>query len=90
MKIAIFTVTDSGEDGRAKATILFASKDENERDEWLSDHINKAYFAKGESVQDLEQVAIAAKNQLNGLQLLALGMEQDKTRKIKAPPLRRS
>lgn len=83
MKQAIFTAVDNGIDGRDKSRIVFASINEAERDEWIATHPSGAWYRPDDIVKDLEKEAISARHFLNGLQLLALGMEQEQPKKKK-------
>ena len=71
-KQAIFLVTDSGGDGRARASIIYASTDEVERDDWHKNHENKNYYTCIDEVHDLDEVAKKAWKKLNGLEKLSL------------------
>jgi hypothetical protein len=71
-KQAVFLVTDNGVDGRDKESIIFASLDEKERDNWLANNKNRNYFSSVDRVVDLESESKNALGKLNQLDLLAL------------------
>lgn len=75
MKQAIFLIVDNGCDGRAKTSIIHAFTDEKVRDTALADHPNKGYYRPEDRVVDLETQRNLALTKLDGLDMLALGIE---------------
>ena len=72
MKQAVFLICDYGCDGKAKESIIYASTNEDERDDFFSNDPNKAYYLKVDRVYNLDQIAQQAWNRLDGLEKLAL------------------
>lgn len=74
MKQIVYTVIDSGIDGRAPSTVLYAAPSEEERDRLLNSDPSKMWRATGEQIVDLEVARKAALAKLNGIDRLALGL----------------
>jgi hypothetical protein len=90
MKQAIFLIVDNGCDGRNKTSIIHAFTDETVRDDALKNHPNKAYYRSEDCVVDLTEHAKTALMKLDGLDKLALGIENTpKTNKVLIKPIPR-
>lgn len=76
-KQAIFLACDYGIDGRAPRSIRFASLDEAERDAWIESSPNKAWLSPMDVVEDLEVAKEKALKKLDGLDRLALDLQQN-------------
>ena len=74
MKEIIYTVLDTGEDGRGKITEVFASKCEKERDTYLAlmPKYNKMLTISTEKIVNLEEIADILFSTLTPTQELAL------------------
>ena len=74
MKEIIYTVLDTGEDGRGKITEVFASKCEKERDTYLAlmPKYNKMLAISTEKIVNLEEIADTLFTSLTPTQKLAL------------------
>jgi len=72
MKQAVFLITGHGEDGRAPESIIFATLNEQERDQKFAADPNRNYFSKVDRVVDLADARNKALAKLNGLDKLAL------------------
>ena len=74
MKEIIYTVLDTGEDGRGKITEVFASKCEKERDTYLAlmSKYNKLLAISTEKIVNLEEIADTLFSTLTPTQKLAL------------------
>ena len=74
MKEIIYTVLDTGEDGRGKITEVFASKCEKERDTYLAlmTKYNKMLAISTEKIVNLEKIADTLLSTLTPTQKLAL------------------
>lgn len=75
MKQAIFLIIDNGEDGRGKSTIIHAFTDEIVRDDILENHPNKNYYRSEDRIVDLTVHRKLAIDKLDGLDKLALDIE---------------
>ena len=83
MKQAIFLIVDHGIEGREPESIQFAFTDETERDQFYEKHPNKPYFSMVDRVVDLEAHRKEALGKLNGLDKLALNLQDEsKPKKI--------
>lgn len=76
MKKAYFLVIDDGVEGQGPSKIVFASSQEKTRDNWLEMHPLKNYYRAEDKVLDLDQVRKNALSKLDGIERLALGIEQ--------------
>mgnify|MGYP003592013018 FL=1 len=74
MKEIIYTVLDTGEDGRGKITEVFASKCEKERDTYLAlmPKYNKMLAISTEKIVNLGEIADTLFSTLTPTQKLAL------------------
>ena len=74
MKEIIYTVLDTGEDGRGKITEIFASKCEKERDTYLTNmhKYNRMLAISTEKIVNLEEIADTLFSTLTPTQKLAL------------------
>ncbi|MCP4985232.1 MAG: hypothetical protein GY928_03915 [Colwellia sp.] len=67
MKVAVFQVTNSGEDGRAKTKVIFSSVYETEREKFFESlGKNKGYYDKCDVVLDLAVLGKQFINKLDG------------------------
>lgn len=76
MKQAIFLIVHHGIEGREPESILFAFTDETERDQFHEKHPNKGYYSKVDRVVDLEAHRKEALTKLDGLDKLALNLQE--------------
>lgn len=74
-KEIIYTVLDNGIDGREKSRVVFASKNEEARDNWLDKSPNKNWYRKDEEIVDLEVLKEETLKTMNPIQKLALNMQ---------------
>lgn len=74
MKVIVYTATDSGIDGRAPTTVLYASLSEAERDAMIEADPSRAWRGKSEVIVDLSVVAAQALAKLDGIDRLALNL----------------
>jgi len=73
----VYTVTESGMDGRAPTSIRFASFDKEVRDLWDDGQgKNKCYYSKARQIVDIEHETKQALAKLDGLQRLMLNIAQ--------------
>jgi hypothetical protein len=72
MKQVIFLVVDNGIDGKAGDCIVYASTNENERDEFYDTSLNKNWYRVKDVVEDLDTVAVKTWDKLNALEKLSL------------------
>jgi len=77
VKRIVFTVVDNGQDGRGPRHDVFASLIESEQIDWYNGHVNKNYYSLEERIVDTEVASKQAKNKLNAIDRLVLGVEQD-------------
>ena len=76
MKRIVFTVTESGIDGKAPTKIIFASYSEEQRDSWLASNKNRNYFDTNEHTVDTEKAKKKAFGKLDAVDLLVLGIDE--------------
>lgn len=81
MKQAIFLIVDHGMEGRDKESIQYAFTDETERDQCYEKHPNKGYYTTVDRVVDLEAHRVEALRKLNGLDKLALNLQDTPPKK---------
>jgi len=73
----IYTVTESGMDGRAPTNITFASFDKEVRDLWYDGlGKNRCYYSKSRQIVDVEHETKQALAKLDGLHRLMLNIAQ--------------
>jgi len=73
-KRIVYTIIDSGVDGREKSRTVYASFLELERDERFDKDPSKAWKMKGESIVDVGTARAQALAKLDGLDKLVLGL----------------
>jgi len=77
MEIIVYIIEESGVDGRAPATIKFASQIELVRDEKFESYgKNKGYYSKRDIIVNEEVQMKQTTSKLNGLDKLMLGILQ--------------
>lgn len=74
MKRIVYTVIDSGVDGREPAKVLYATFSETERDALLEQDAAKAWRSKAEAIVDEAAAVGEALAKLNGVDRLVLGL----------------
>ena len=73
----VYIVTESGVDGRAPTNTVFASFDQEERDEWYeAKGKNKGYYNKSKRIVEIEHEFKQALAKLDGVQRLLLNVAQ--------------
>ncbi len=75
MKQIVYTVTDSGIDGREKTTTIYASFNEADRDAMLEADKSKAWRSRQEVIVDVNVARRQALAKLDGLDRLVLGLK---------------
>ena len=79
MKKIVYTINDNGMDGRAPTQILFASYEEQVRDDAFATHKNKQYLSKSEKILHIESHHQQLMNRLDGIDRLVLDLPQRST-----------
>lgn len=74
--VIVYTAENYGMDGRDKRSIAFASFIKAERDKWLEDNPNRAYYSENKFIADTVSDHRQALSKLNGLDRLFLELPQ--------------
>ena len=72
----VYTITDSGTDGRNSPKDIFASWDKDERDVEYKHSRNKAYYSTAKRIVEVESEQKQALAKLDAVQRLLLDVEQ--------------
>ena len=72
----VYLVTDHGVDGRAPETIVYASFDKEERDQYFESLKFGYYYNKAKRIIDIEHEYKQALAKLNGVHKLVLDLDQ--------------
>jgi hypothetical protein len=72
MKQIVYIIVDNGIDGRSPDSIVYASTNELERDNFYIKSPNKNWYTRKEIIANLDDVAIKTWKKLNALEKLSL------------------
>jgi len=72
----VYTISDSGMDGRSPPKDIFAAYDKDERDDVYEASKNKSWYAKGKRIVEVEPEQKQALAKLDAVQRLLLDVEQ--------------
>lgn len=77
-KIIVFTVINSGIDGRERDVIVYANESESERDKWFNASKNKDWYRKSEKIIDVEKIRTNVIHKMNVIERLVMGRHEAK------------